>query len=199
MATAQFAGSAPKLRLLTFGTSLTADQRWPFDLAQHLAHCTGRALEARSIAMPGGDSGWGSAHAAQAAATLPDLAVIEFAVNDADLRHGVTLTASSENIRKIVAEIRRRHSRAHILLLATPQVTGFRHWLLRPRLDRYFDQLRDIARTQNVSFVDARPGWQSGLASKRILPAADGLHPDRASLSATLVPLLASASGLCSR
>lgn len=93
------------LRITAFGSSLTHRPDWPDRLAARLERCLGttRRVEIARVSAGGAGSAWGQAQVAAVIATRPDLVLIEFAINDADLRNGISLERSRDQHRRSCA------------------------------------------------------------------------------------------------
>ena len=94
------------LTIVAFGTSLTAPpQSWPDRLGPALTACRGTPVQMHRVAGPGMGSDWGMGQTEAVAALSPDLILMEFAINDADLSDGVPVRRAAENHAKIVSNI----------------------------------------------------------------------------------------------
>ena len=96
-------------RIVAFGTSLTAREGWPEALAARLEACLGHPVELIRVARNGAGSDWALGQTGAVIAARPDLVLIEFAVNDADLLDGARLAVSRA---KHAADPRRARRRA---------------------------------------------------------------------------------------
>lgn len=173
------AGTTP-LRLVAFGTSLTARYGWPQALAARLAECLGRPVTAEVVAGPGMGSAWGVSQLGRVRAAAPDLVLVEFATNDSDLRLGVGLAAARANHEAIIAGLREGGARPAVLLLTMNPAFGLRG-LSRPFLAAHNAQAAALARVHGAGFVDLAPRWQAAIAAggrENLVP--DGLHPAEA-------------------
>ena len=94
------------LRLTFFGTSLTANYNWPEHAGDHLAACLGQSPQINRVAKSGAGSDWALTRITEVVASNPDVILIEFSINDADLRDGKSLAAARSNHRRIIAELR---------------------------------------------------------------------------------------------
>ncbi|MBT8408057.1 MAG: SGNH/GDSL hydrolase family protein [Alphaproteobacteria bacterium] len=172
---------ADPFRIAFIGTSLTADTSWPSAAAARLQACLGRPVSARVFAKGGATSGWGLSQAEPAGAAPFDLILIEFAINDADLRRGVSLSQSVANHETLISQLRRAQAGAVIAMLRLNRAYGTRG-LLRPRLGAYERQLSQLFTSRANGVIDMRPDWAAAIAAAQragTLPAVlpDGLHP----------------------
>lgn len=174
------------LQVVALGTSLTQNGVWPDQVAQDLTACLGANVVLTRVAKAGASSDWGVGQVATVAAQMPDLVLVEFAVNDADLFDGIALGRSGQNLRGIVATLRKAHPAAAVVLMATNPARGLRRWQ-RPFLGRYSDVPRTVALAEGVGFFDGRTRW---LNDPRTTDLPDGLHPAAAAEARVIVPAL---------
>jgi lysophospholipase L1-like esterase len=177
------------IRIVALGTSLTARGGWSEPLAAALSRCEGKPVSVTLIALPGATSSWGRRQIERVLAAGPDLVLIEFAVNDAAIHNFVSLAQSRENIRAIIAALRRQQRPPKIHLMRMNPVHGAKAWL-RPSLASYEAAHRDMAREQGAGFIDHRAAWSrvSEADRERLIP--DGLHPDPREAGEIIVPTL---------
>lgn len=183
------------LVLAVLGTSLTARSTWPEALAEALGRCSGRQVRLVRIARPGANSSWGRQQAAALAAARPDLVLVEFTINDADIRDGVWLEQSRENHRAMVAELRQAVPEASLALVTLNPPRGWRR-LTRPFLGRYLDLYAELAAQEGIGLIDLDPVWRAALdggAAAALVP--DGLHPAPAAVARITGPALLKAIG----
>lgn len=165
------------LRITAFGTSLTAPpQTWPDDLAIRLEQCRRARVTVTRVAGPGRGSDWALDQTARVVTTAPDLVLIEFAINDADLRDGVSLATARDQHRALIADLRAALPGVRIALMTMSPAHGLRGWI-RPRLAAHYHQYHDLARAEGVGLIDLYPRWRVLAREDRGLEA-DGLHPD---------------------
>ncbi|WP_430516656.1 SGNH/GDSL hydrolase family protein [Bradyrhizobium yuanmingense] len=181
------------LKILALGTSLTATPLWVERLRTDVQNCAGRDVEIEVVARNGANSRWGLSQIQHVIDAKPDVVTIEFAVNDASLRHLVSLGESRKNHENIIALIRRALPAAKIVLFAVSPTWGARGVWIRPWLTDYYALYPRLADTLQVSFVDARPAWDKYDAGSAI---PDGLHPTGQAMSEFVAPVLAKA--ICS-
>ena len=186
---------AGDLVLAVVGTSLTARSAWPEAVAERLARCSGRDVRLRRFARPGANSDWGLSQVSAVAAARPGLVLIEFTINDADLRDGVSLRRSAENHRGLIAVVRQEVPEVSVALVSLNPPRGWR-WLTRPLLGRYRAVYAELAATESTGFVDLDPLWRAALAEgggAALLP--DGLHPAPAAVARLVTPAMMAAVG----
>ncbi len=164
-------------RIVAFGTSLSAGNAWPDRLARDLAACFGHKVAVQRVAQPGATTDWALDQVAQVVAHRPDLVLIEFAVNDADLRDGLSLDRARTRLNAMLDSLRRDLPEARIALMTMSPAYGVRGWL-RPWLAQHYAQLGQIADARDLALIDLYPRWRAA-GLQDAFP--DGLHPtDRA-------------------
>lgn len=185
------------LRLAVIGTSLTSRYDWPEQLAAILSGCLPQPIALHRFAEAGRGSAWGIQAAAAARRFAPDLVLIEFLANDADISRLRTVAASRANHRRIIAALQTGGARPAIALVLTNPAAGLRG-ALRWRLARFNAMYGALAAELDLGLVDTVPRWRHLLQESpqaAILP--DGLHPSAEWQSrimlAELVPALARA------
>ncbi|MEH3145452.1 MAG: SGNH/GDSL hydrolase family protein [Methylobacterium frigidaeris] len=178
------------VRIVTLGTSLTARHGWQPDLAARLQAAWGRPVTVHAVARGGAGSRWGLGQVAAVLAHDPDIVLIEFAANDADLRRRTGLSESRDNHVRLIAAIRERRpgTRIHLMTMS-PQHGLVRRWILRPFMDAYSDQYAALSREAGVGLIDVRPLWrEDSVDPGRDIP--DGAHPTRAATLRITVPAI---------
>lgn len=175
------------LRLVAMGTSLTANYAWPEEVALRLADCLEHPVTATRIAEAGASSDWGLRQVPSLADLRADIILVEFSINDADLRSRMSPHASKRNHRLLVADLRARAPEAEIVLMTMNPARGLRA-LLRPRLARYYDIYREVGHAEAIGVLDLFPRW---LALSPPAAFTDGAHPTDGAASRLIVPALA--------
>ncbi len=188
--------TAAGLRLTVFGTSLSAatpsGTLWPDRLAAALEACHGRSVTLTRVARPGAGSAWALTQIGAVAAGRPDLVLIEFAINDADRRDGVSVATSRAQHVQLLASLSDALPDAQTVLMAMNPVTGPVQRIVRGRLGRYHAFHPDVAQAHGAGFVDLSRRWRQAMAAPDwptdALP--DGLHPRGEIAAAVIVPAL---------
>lgn len=171
------------LRIVALGTSLTARSVWPEGLASELARCLGRKVSVIRIAKPGAGSDWGLTQVTKVLEARPDIVVLEFAINDADVLDGVSLDGSVARHLQLIGRLTGGQGHPAILLMTTnPTLSPWRS-LQRPWLGDYYMAYRALAAQTGSGLADLWPRWASSIAG-------DGLHPDPGAEAALAVPVL---------
>lgn len=179
-------------RVAILGTSLSAYGSWPDAVEGALTACVKRPVAMEVHAKGGATSAFGLAQADAVAASRPDIVLIEFAINDADLRRLTSIRRSLETHRAIISRLRSDLPQARLLLMTTNGTYGVKS-LLRPFLPRYDAQYRFLADDEGVGLIDLSPAWDSYVRDAgwhMALP--DGVHPTGAAQSAVTVPAVTS-------
>ena len=191
------------LRLVTYGTSLTAERvvlpwrRVGGAWVQQLRIWGASTVEIPAVvfncARWGVTSSWGWRHALRRVARRnPDLVLMEFAINDADHRRGISLAQSRTNLLAIIDTIRRHTRGCRIVLMTTNPCRG-RHATYRPELPRYYALYREVAATLGLPLADMEPIWQKLATNdpdrfRSYLP--DGVHPTETACKALIAPVV---------
>lgn len=188
-------GQTP-IRIVALGTSLTRNALWPDTLARALTVCSGRPVLVTRIAEVGENSAWGLTQVQAVAALKPDLVLIEFAINDADLRDGQSLDAALEAHQRLLDGLAAEVPAARPVLMTTNRAFGLRG-LLRPWLGAHYDQYRRLAAARHTGLIDLAPLWAAapttGQDGEPLLP--DGLHPTDPAVAGVAFPSLVTELG----
>lgn len=177
------------LRLTVLGTSLSHDEPWTAQLETVLAECLRHPVALSVVARPGAAIDWGLLQIATVAQSRPDLVLVEFAINDADLRDGHGLGAAHRMHGELLTGLRTAHPRTVLYLVTMSPARGLRG-LVRPRLGAHYRQYARLAQDHGTGLADLYPRWLALPRSARGLDA-DGLHPDPQVAAALIVPALA--------
>lgn len=174
-----------KVRVVTFGTSLSASGRWQRELQTELQRCLARDVVVVNKASNAKGSTWGVANVQTVIEAKPDIAIVEFAINDARLEGGSTLDTTRSQIVEIVETIKSARPSVKIFLMITNPVHG-KPAAGRPRLGEYYQVYRDLAAAGLAGMVDTYQSWSGAPASE--IP--DGVHPTPAAHRAITVPAI---------
>lgn len=177
------------LKITAFGTSLTAEpQTWPADLEHILGHCLETPVTVHRVAGPGMGSRWALEQLHQVIEAQPDLILLEFSINDADVRDGVTLAQSRAQHETLVTKIRHALPQTEIWLMTMSPAHGMRGWM-RPRLQEYYALYEALAQEFELGLIDHYARWRALPRQARGL-AQDGLHPDSTVATQVILPSL---------
>ncbi|MGE0239254.1 MAG: SGNH/GDSL hydrolase family protein [Parvibaculaceae bacterium] len=178
---------AGAVKIVTLGTSLTARGGWQEPLRHALGACLSRDVAVANLAKSGMTSEWGLTQIDKVVAEHPDIVLVEFAVNDADVTEFMSLARSAGNLAGIVSGLRQSETRPSVYVMAMSPVSGLRG-MVRPFLAQYEAMHAAVARKLGAGFIDHRPAW-ARLSEDEIAGAiADGVHPDPAMASRVIVP-----------
>lgn len=177
------------LSLAVLGTSLSHGESWPDLLARRLSTCLEHPVTIDVIARPGAASDWGLTQVGPLADLSPDIALVEFAINDADILDGLSLRAARRNHAEIVSRLRDQGPDTGIVFMTMSPAHGLRG-LIRPQLGAHYRQYRNLAEELDLGLADLYPRWLALPRVERGM-AGDGLHPDPDTAAALIVPPLA--------
>lgn len=178
------------LTITAFGTSLTAKNDWPEALGRALTTCLGREVRIGRVALPGAGSAWGQGAVDRVIAQTPDLVLMEFAINDADMRDGVPLAVARQQHDTILTRLADALPDAQILMMTMSPAYGLRGWS-RPFLAQHYAQYRDLAEAHATGLLDVHPRWLA--APQALRRFDDGLHPGDAAVREVLLAPLSEA------
>jgi acyl-CoA thioesterase I len=168
-------GGKPLL-IAALGTSLTARGAWLQGLPDALEPMVRRPVRALNFARVGATSRWGLAVLDEVAQAGPDIAIIEFASNDAALHRRVSLAESAANLTAIIRRLHTANEAIRVYLMTMSPAVGLRG-LLRPRLARYYDLYPSVAAREQTKLIDNRPDWAALPPAALVRALPDGSHP----------------------
>lgn len=179
-------------QVVVMGTSLTSRGTWPDALQASLTSCLGRDVTVTRNALGRETSRWGLGQVEALQAASPDLLVIEFTINDADLRRNVSLAESAANHRALIEAARAANPNVRIVLLTLNRGYGMRA-MIRPWLRAYVDQYEVLAADLGLGRLDLLPHWDRAVRAEGLATLIpDGVHPtDDAALAINAPPLTA--------
>ncbi|WP_434713439.1 SGNH/GDSL hydrolase family protein [Rhizobium sp. YTUHZ045] len=184
------AENLPPLKIVAFGTSLTARGGWQPGLQTRLSACLQRSVKVESVAKSGETSTWALTQLDRVVAEQPDIILIELYANDATLHRFVSLAQSRKNIADILDQLHQRLPRARIVLMAMNPFSGLRG-LIRPFVGSYISAHQAEARKRGLEFIDYRPDWERLTPDDLAAAIPDGAHPRPEVASKIIVPQLA--------
>lgn len=161
--------------IVAAGTSLTTRGGWTESVRTELENFFG-PVRLECVAKAGASSYWGVQQISTIVALRPDFVLIEFAINDAAIHRGVGLRQSRRNVECLVTGIRKNLPFANVILMTTNPVWGWKSWV-RPRLDLYYEQYREIATRLGVEFIDGNDRWNQMTRASLLAAIPDGTHP----------------------
>lgn len=164
------------LRIVTMGTSLTANYDWPAVLQGRLSACLSAPVEIIKVAKNGENIRWGATQKAPVIDADPDIILIEYAINDADFLDGVSPRNARAILEGLIADLLLALPDATVVLATMSPAIGPRGHI-RPRLAYHYTQYREIAEDNDTGLIDLYPRWLARPPGQRGLEV-DGLHPD---------------------
>ncbi|MDB5560728.1 MAG: family esterase protein [Hyphomicrobiales bacterium] len=173
------------MRIVSFGTSLSAGGGWQAGLRARLREELGADIQVLIHAKPGANSDWGVETLPNVLELEPDLVVIEFAINDASLLRGVSLARSRANMVNLVMALQAGAPERKIVLMTMNPAFGLKR-MVRPLLGQYYALCEQLATELRVGFADLRPAWAALPEVRRAIP--DGLHPTPEAARSVIVP-----------
>lgn len=174
------------------GTSLTAAIDWQQCLAPRLSARWRRPVRIVSVSESGMTSRWGLGQVGRVVELSPSFVLIEFAINDANLRRFVTLRESRDNHRALLRRLGLALPETAVFLLVTNPVHGIRG-AIRPRLATYQDQYRALAISERVELIDTTAAWRALPRQGRHDLIPDGVHPTAAAWVDVALPVIEAA------
>jgi acyl-CoA thioesterase-1 len=175
------------MKIVTLGTSLSARGGWQEPLRRSLGACLDGDVTIVNLAKSGMTSEWGLTQIDKVVAERPDIVLIEFAVNDADVTEFMSLSRSGANMTEIVSRLRESKTRPAVYVMAMSPVSGLRG-MIRPFLWQYEELHAAVARKLGAGFIDHRPAWARLSDDEMAKAIADGVHPDPTTASRVIVP-----------
>jgi lysophospholipase L1-like esterase len=161
-------------------------------LRRELAQKTDGLVKLTNAAKWGSDSNWGVRKlGSRLLRHEPDVVLLEFSVNDADIRRKMSLARSRKNLLAIIRQIEEHNPSCDIVLM-TMNPAFDRPLFYRPKLEEYYGIYREVAIDQSLMLIDHYRLWRQLLVRQpeRNEHFADGLHPDDAACSQIILPHL---------
>lgn len=194
-ATAQnFDRQKHSLKIVAFGTSLTARGGWQGPLAEKLSACLGWSATVEMVAKSGAPSSWGLEHASEVIRLKPDVVLVEFYANDAALNRFTSVSTSGDTIGAIFSSLRRGLPDARIIMQIMNPVSGMAG-MARPYFSLYIDAHIRQAKANGVEIIDHRSRWMSLSQNELAKAIPDGLHPTPKAATSIMVGPLAEKIG----
>lgn len=189
---------AKSLKIVAFGTSLTARGGWQLPLEAALGDCLKRPVTVKTVAMSGATSDWAVTAVDRVIEEKPDLVLVEFYANDAAIDRLVTIGRSRSNMDRVLSALKQGLPGARVIVMAMNPIFGIRGFI-RPFIESYIDAHRQVASGKGFEFFDNRPAWLRLPPTELSAAIPDGSHPLPQAAAATIVPGLMAeiASGGC--
>jgi len=142
----------------------------------------------------GSDSRWGVANiASRVLRHKPNGVILEFAINDADIRNRISVDEARSNTVLMVDEILQSKADCKIWLM-TSHVPSWYYAHRRPDLHHYYDAYRNLACQKGLGLVDLYARWGESPPSRQYMP--DGIHPNLDAAQAVILPTVLAALNL---
>lgn len=179
----------PPVKIVSFGTSLSANGGWQPALQAKLAACLGHPVEIETIALAGSTSDWALTQIDRVTAARPDIVLIEFYANDAALNRWISVAGSKANFSEVLDQLRERLPQARLVTMGMNPMFGLRG-MIRPFLASYIQAHKDAATARGAEFIDFGPNWARLSDDQLSQNIPDGLHPTREAAANIIVPEL---------
>lgn len=191
-----------RLRIVTYGTSLTAEGSsfWVSELREILSvqyPGLSTVINSGQAAMW---SGWGVENLdPRVIQKNPDVVFIEFGINDSFRDYRTSLTDYRRNVENMVSRILKAKPSCEIILM-TMNYPIREHLSARPDVEQYYQVYREIAKEQDLKIIDIFPKWKEINIDDPALYdylVPDGIHPAREGTALVIIPaILRSLDGL---
>lgn len=171
--------------VVVYGTSLTHGGRWASATKAWFDKTYPGKVKFINSGGPGENSDWGLANLQTKVLDFyPDLVFVEFSYNDAHQKFQMPVERGAANLQKIVEGIRSRNPDATVVLqtmnVGWDAPNGKGSLSIRPNLEVFNDNYRNLARAQNLPLLDHYTAWKTLKETEpekyqRYIP--DGTHP----------------------
>jgi len=189
-------------RIVFYGTSLTAEGAWVPQLLAVLRERFPDRITSFNGAESGMHSRWGVENLdARVLKHAPDVVFIEFSVNDACARFGITPGEARANLETMLDRIRLQNPVCDVILQVMNPVLDRPegHAGHRPCLAQYQDGYRQAGKERGLLVIDHMPAWTELLARDEKTFRAwvpDGLHPQPEGYARLVLPEILSRLGV---
>ncbi len=189
-------------RIGFYGTSLTAAGAWVPQFTAVLTEHFSGLVTTFNGAESGMHSRWGVENLdTRVLAHAPDAVFIEFSVNDACARFGITVAEARANLENMIDRIRGHNPACEVILQVMNPVLDrpAGHDGHRPHLAAYQESHRAVARARDFLCIDHMPAWTELLNRDEAQFRAwvpDGLHPQAEGYQRIVLPEVRRALGL---
>lgn len=192
------------LRYVTYGTSLSAEKcvlfwrccggAWVSLLRDHFCMQETVSVNVINESRWGSDSHWGVKNiASRVLRHRPNAVILEFAINDADIRKRISVDEAKSHLLLMADAILQSDAGCKIWLM-TSHVPSGRHADTRPDLQQYYDMYRNLAVQKGFGLIDLYARWGKSSPDLRYMP--DGIHPNLEAAKAIILPTVLAAFDL---
>jgi lysophospholipase L1-like esterase len=189
-----------KQTVVVYGTSVSIGGEWAQAVRDYFEARFPGQVTFINQAVSGKHSRWGLEQLDERViAVKPDLLFLEFAINDAATKHGISTEACASNLDAMVQRVRAAHPSVEIVLQTmnaawdSPVSAPKKYASDRPQLADYYAVYRRYAQDQGLPLLDHFPVWNHILLEEPARYQAmvpDGIHPGKeASLAVAWPPL----------
>lgn len=176
-----------KQTVVFYGTSLTRNGAWTTAVQNWLNQKFPGQVTCFNSGLSGKNSDEGVAQMqTQLLAHKPDLAFIEFSINDSHKKFDMPIERGASNLDQIVKALRAQNSSAAIVLqvmdVPWDAPNGNRSLTDRPQLQAFNDNYRTYARQHALPLIDHNADWlrlKETDSDNYHAYLADGLHPNK--------------------
>jgi alpha-L-rhamnosidase len=182
------AASSPKT-LVVYGTSLSAERtlfwrrvsgQWVGLLRRWAGEQWPGCYRIVNASRWGATSLWAEVHLGRRVLQRnPVCVILEFAINDADVRRSISLAAARAHLQAITTALQQRLPDCRVVILLTNPCYG-RYAEARPDLADYYAVYREYAVANGIAVIDLYTAWKNWIAANPdslTLYLPDGLHP----------------------
>ncbi len=199
---AQRLGQGESLRVVVYGTSLSAHGAWLPQVKSALAESYPDQIDWINTSGSGKNSDWGLKNLdSRVLIHQPDVVFLEFAINDAVARLHCPVKRAESNLRTMIHRIRKANPETQIILQTTNPVfqRPKGHTGHRPGLEKYYQMVRRVAKETRTLLADQEPVWRQILKEApthfpTLVP--DGLHPNALGGQEVAAPVVLETLGL---
>ncbi|MFA5863937.1 MAG: SGNH/GDSL hydrolase family protein [Phycisphaerae bacterium] len=178
-------------RVVTYGTSLTANGEWVEGLRRFLDDRFPGLVTVINRGEAAQWSGWGVGHLEERVLReKPDVVFIEFAINDAYVPFRTSIQLCRLNLENICDRICDQNPKCQIILMTmNPPIRE--HLQIRPDIEQYYQVYRDVAIEWNYLLIDHYLAWKEILiCDPRLFDTyvPDGIHPNGLGCQKVILP-----------
>lgn len=189
-------------KIVVYGTSLTANSKWPAALESTLRNEYGRKVQVVNAAGGGKDSRWGLANLdSRVIRQRPDTVFIEFSINDAVATSRLGVSESMDNLEQMITRIHDSRPYCDVIVMVMNPPTG-EALEKRPDIREYEAGYRRVAARNSCRLISFSAVWREIITDH---PerwrgyAPDGLHPDGNAAREVILPYLLKKTGYSPR
>ncbi|MBU2677978.1 MAG: SGNH/GDSL hydrolase family protein [Gammaproteobacteria bacterium] len=115
----------------------------------------------------------------------PHVLLLEFAINDADMRNRISVTESEKNIESMIGLALDSNASCDIWVL-TSHIPRGRHVSVRPALADYYAMYESVAERNDVGLIDLHRKWGGTAPDRKYIP--DGIHTNELAARDVILP-----------